>query len=461
MNSILKKTIAGAIATTTVLSCVGCGGDKQDGVKNGVHEVEVLMNSGATKAFWEDKVLTFNDTIGKEKGIKIVLDVKVDSSYEQAIEISAQSDQLPDFFSLGNLKKLEESNQIVPLNELDGTEKALEDAKDYLIEGSHKLGDNVYSLPSGMTVRGLVYNKDMFKAAGIVDENGEADPPETYDEMVEVAKKLTDESKMQYGIIFPVKWGAWVSADIMDASAPSAGTDGYDPVSGTYDYTVAQPLIEAIMQIKEDGSCYPGAEGVDNDPARAKFAEGQIGMKFAYSFDVGVFNDQFAAKCDWGVAPLPVKDKDNCYKQYASVGMGVRASRRGLERHGKEIMSTVFNYLYSDETYTELYEQGYSIPYKWETVKNVEPTDAKKNWKEFCSLAEISVAAPNWMPSAMDGRKSVDSMIVNDIWSGDKDVKTILEEATKIKNEGVKEYREANPDKDYSIYMIKEWNNKR
>lgn len=460
MNSILKKTIAGAIAATTVLSCVGCGGG-EDGVKNGVHEVDILMNAGSTKAFWEEKVQTFNDTIGKEKGIKIVLDVKVDANYSQAIQIASQSDQLPDFFSLGDLKELDENNKIVPLTELDGTEKALEDAKDFLVEGSHKVGDNVYSLPSGMTVRGLVYNKDMFKAAGIVDENGEADPPETYDEMVEVAKKLTDDSKMQYGIIFPVKWSSWVFSDILDASAPSEGTDGYDPTTGTYDYSVAQPLLEAVMQMKEDGSCYPGAEGVDNDPARAKFAEGQIGMKFAYSFDVGVFNDQFVAKCDWGVAPLPVKDKDNCYKQYASVGSGLRASRRGLERHGKDIMSTVFNYLYSDEVYTELYEQGYSIPYNWETVKNVEPKDAKKNWKEFCALSEISIAAPNQMPTNMDGLEGVNDAVVNRVWTGNEDIKTVLEESSKIKNSAIEEYKKVNPDEDYSIYLNKEWDSKR
>ncbi|UKI35906.1 MAG: hypothetical protein L6V93_17925 [Clostridiales bacterium] len=62
--------------------------------------------------------------------------------------------------------------------------------------------------------------------------------------------------------------------------------------------------MEAIMQIKSDGSYYPGAEGIDNDPARARFAEGNIGMKIGYSWDVGVLNDQFPCKNATGVLHL-------------------------------------------------------------------------------------------------------------------------------------------------------------
>jgi len=99
---------------------------------------------------------------------------------------------------------------------------------------------------------------------------------------------------------------------ILHAAVPSSGSEGFDPKTGKFDYSVLKPVLETVMGIKEDGSFYPGAEGLDNDPARARFAEGNIGMKFAWSWDVGVFNDQFAAKCDWGVAPIPVEDKNIC-----------------------------------------------------------------------------------------------------------------------------------------------------
>lgn len=461
MNKI-SKFIASVLCVTAVAASVaGCGSNKDSATKGGVHEVNILLNTGSSKSFYEAKVAKFNDTIGKEKKIKIILDTKVDSNYSQAIEIAMQSDQLPDLFSYGDLRKLSETDNIVPLDELDGTKEIIEKYKDYMSEGSHKLGDKVYSLPSGMTVRGLVYNKDMFKAAGLVDENGEPTPPETYDEMIKYAKKLTNESKMQYGIIFPLKWAAWTQADILDAMAPSSGTNGYDPTTGKYDYSGAKDLLQAVLKIKKDGSNYPGAEGMDNDPARAKFAEGQIGMKFAYSFDVGVFNDQFKAKCDWGVAPLPVADKDHKYKQMASVGTGLRISRRGMDRHGKDVISTVFNYLYNDQNSIELYEQGFSIPCDWNLVKDIELKDAKHGWKEFCALADISIPAPLAMPSDLEGKEKIDDAVVNDIWTGKSDIDSVLKRCTDIINKGIESYKKTNPDKDYSIYVDKGWNSAR
>ncbi|MBR6849880.1 MAG: extracellular solute-binding protein, partial [Lachnospiraceae bacterium] len=63
-----------------------------------------------------------------------------------------------------------------------------------------------YTVPITAGPQGLLYNKDLFKAAGLVDENGEPTPPETFDELVEYAKILTDVGKKQYGIILPLKW---------------------------------------------------------------------------------------------------------------------------------------------------------------------------------------------------------------------------------------------------------------
>jgi len=57
----------------------------------------------------------------------------------------------------------------------------------------------IYGLPvggiGGGYVMTLFYNKKLFKEAGIVDEKGEAKPPQTWEEFVETAKKLTNREK--------------------------------------------------------------------------------------------------------------------------------------------------------------------------------------------------------------------------------------------------------------------------
>jgi ABC-type glycerol-3-phosphate transport system substrate-binding protein len=55
--------------------------------------------------------------------------------------------------------------------------------------------DKVYSIPTEVDDRALIYNKDLFRRAGFVDENGEAVPPKTWEELRDYAKKLTQFDK--------------------------------------------------------------------------------------------------------------------------------------------------------------------------------------------------------------------------------------------------------------------------
>lgn len=97
----------------------------------------------------------------------------------------------------------------------------------------------------------------MFKEAGIVDENGEAKPPHTYDELREDAKKLTNAQKGKYGIVLPFKWSAFFDNDVRALMQSDVGNIGYDPVKGTYDYSAMKPIMEMYTGIRDDGSYFP------------------------------------------------------------------------------------------------------------------------------------------------------------------------------------------------------------
>jgi len=51
---------------------------------------------------------------------------------------------------------------------------------------------HVYAIPSGTDCRALYYNKDILQAAGLVDEDGEARPPRTWQELEEYAVQLSE-----------------------------------------------------------------------------------------------------------------------------------------------------------------------------------------------------------------------------------------------------------------------------
>jgi hypothetical protein len=49
----------------------------------------------------------------------------------------------------------------------------------------------IYGVPERVDDRALFYNKDLLKRGGFVDQNGEARPPKTWEELAEMAVKLT------------------------------------------------------------------------------------------------------------------------------------------------------------------------------------------------------------------------------------------------------------------------------
>lgn len=425
-----------------------------------LQEITIWMSQAHSKQYWEERTEKFNNEFGSTYGVKLNLDVKIDDAYAQAIDIALQGGDVPDFFFASSARKVKEYDVAYPLSSIAGMEDLVEKYQPYVQKEFHEADGEVYSLPFGVTTRGLIYNKDMFKAAGLVDENGEATPPRTFEEVREYAKLLTDASKQEYGIVYPLKWMHWYMSDVQTLVNASSGlVNGYNPETGEYDLTVYEPILDMVAGIKEDGSYYPGAEGLDNDPARAAFATGKIGMKISFSFDVGVLNTQFPAECDWGVAPLPVANVEECYKQPAGTGASICVSKECVEKIGEEAVSAIYHYLYGDESIKELYIAGLEMPCIFDIVKDVDESELQlKGWKEFAEMAAISAISSNTMPYDLNGKEDLGTAVVNRLWTNGEEID--LEEFTTLYNDGIAAYKEVHPDIDYSRYMDENWSEK-
>lgn len=449
----VKRIVGVVLALVMAMSLLaGCGGNE-----GGATKVTVWTTDTHSQTVLEGLVEEYNNTIGKEKGIEIVYEVR-GGDYDQNLQIALEAGNAADMFMGGNLQELVQKDQVAALEDLPGGKELVEKVKDYLIPLSHTYEGKTYRAPFSMTTRALVYNKDMFKAAGLVDENGEAKPPVTIAEMREYAKKLTNEEKKEYGIILPLKWGdGWYHSDIWNLMPSSTGNDGYDYKTGTWDFAKLEPLAQVYLDIKADGSYYPGAEGLDNDAARARFAEGGIGMKLAFSFDVGVFNDQFPAKCDWGVAKLPVIDENDTYKQRASGKVFCSINKNSVEKIGGEKLMEVYKWFVSDETLAKLYETGVEIPYDYEIFKDVKIDNPKKGWEEFSALVGDSVVMHPTPGVTLDGYDIASAAYINNVWTGKMTAKEFVDTYTKIYNEGMKKYLELNPNYDPSYTLNPNW----
>ena len=393
-------------------------------------------------------------------GVKLVYEVK-EGDITQQIDLAIQMGEAPDLYS-GNVQKLAADGHIMAINDLPGGEEFLKERYDRLgqnYKDEGYLGKNYY-VPMGAATKGLVYNVEMFKAAGIVDENGNPTPPETYDEMREYAKRLTNESKREYGIALPGKWAYWFG-DISDALMAEVGHNGYDPVKDEYDFTGLIPVINTYLGIRDDKSYYPGAESLDNDPARARFAEGGIGMKIANSFDVGVLTEQFPAKIEWAVAPMPVVDTDNMYKQMQRVTGSLVINSKITEKITGEQVMEIYKFLCGDPMIRKLYAAGCDVPFDWSIVEGVELEKEIPGWAEFCAMQSISSVAPKARQVDISGERELKTDFIEKVWTGEMTAEEACANYTKVMNEGVKRYQELHPEYDGDICVDKNWNIKR
>ena len=395
----------------------------------------------------EARVKEFNETIGKENNIEYRVEFKEGGTITQNMDVALSTGSAPDFLGGGSFLSLVEQNYLLAIDEFKtGAETiAKYDGTGLLRELKNQYQGKTYAVPLSTTTQGMIYNKDMFKEAGIVDENGEPTPPETWDEFREYAKKLTNEAEGKYGTIAPLKFASFYGGDISSPAVRSQGYKEYNPATGKYDFTTIAKIAQYWVDMKNDGSVYPDAEGVDNDPARARFADGIIGMKSAFSFDVGVLNDQFPATCDWGVAHYPVLDKNVVYK--SRMYTGGSSLMNAAARDKLDAMEVVFNWAVSDESIIETYKMGVSLPWNWDIVKDVKlGADAKTGWKEFAALAEEETEEPDTLSYISDGIPKGQEVFVNEVWSGKKTAAEAFKGYEDMINEAIEPYYEAYPE---------------
>ncbi|WP_283192612.1 sugar ABC transporter substrate-binding protein [Rhizobium sp. AN80A] len=152
----------------------------------------------------------------------------------------------------------------------------------------------LYGVPKATNTIALYYNKDMFKAAGLDPEK----PPQTWDELVADAKKLTDPSKNVYGLTFSAK-------------ANEEGTFQFLPWAqmggATYKTINADGAVKALTvwkQIMDEKLASPDTLTRSQWDSTATFNAGNAAMAISGPWEIDrMLTD---AKFDWGTALLPV-----------------------------------------------------------------------------------------------------------------------------------------------------------
>ncbi|PDT81419.1 sugar ABC transporter substrate-binding protein [Sinorhizobium sp. BJ1] len=152
----------------------------------------------------------------------------------------------------------------------------------------------LYGIPKATNTIALYYNKDLFKAKGL-DPNK---PPQTWDELVEAARKLTDPAANVYGLAFSAK-------------ANEEGTFQFLPwaqmAGGSYDHINSEGAVKALdiwKTILDEKLASPDSLTRGQWDSTGTFNSGNAAMAISGPWELDRMLKE--AKFDWGVALLPV-----------------------------------------------------------------------------------------------------------------------------------------------------------
>ena len=416
MKGIIKKTAMLMALALSVVSLASCG--KSVSTNGETVEIRIVTSERSKMELYQSAAEKFNAE--NDKNIQVVFDFKADNIAE-LIKTGYTSNNAPDIHSgmgsaMDNLAKENGWYREVP-------EEAVKEWKDQYGPNSVTFsGNKIYSLKTVATMEGnngykFLWNKTLFEAAGLDPET----PPTTWEEVRAFAKQITEAGEgKKYGYVMPFKDAIFTRYYIVIPGAASGifNADGFEPTQGKYDFGIYAPMVKIYRDMVADGSVFPSPYTVDNDTARAQFAEGNIGMICAAGWDVDVFNDQFPVKDEWGIAEYPVISGFEGGHPYG-VGAGTSYYMSTQSAHPEEQLEV----------------------YKWlmTLIEDEEIRAAKKGHEEFSNykfpIAKIDGANNPTKLLKLEGNDCW-TMIKNLILS-DGDIDNGLAEITKVYNDAL------------------------
>ena len=367
-----KKILALTCAATLVVSMLtGCGGGKGSSPDNtgdketvvnteskeaeadSVYNHEAIENAGEiTITMMVSGVATDNDfeteqlpALVKEKWPNVTLEVTKlpDDNYYTSLKTKLASGECPDiiltqpmYAGQNSCYAMAEAGYLVSLNDLD----CIKGRKDM---ASVTYNGNVVTATNGVAILGTYYNKDMFAKAGIEKE------PATWDEFLEVCKKLQDAGIQpiimgdkdsyvgQFGLYQIAANEIYAKDATYDEklrTGETAFTDkgSWDTVLSMYKELYDNKYIDASMTLG-----YGASQSITD------FIDGKAAMTFDGSFNAAALLATGAAgDFERGYFPIPSASGDTCTATCLSSGYSIYSGSKYIDEC-KEILDYWMN----------------------------------------------------------------------------------------------------------------------
>jgi len=335
---------------------------------------------GYMKGF-EQAIKKYNDTAADYIRLSL-LDIP-QYMYEETLNMLMASGEGPDIIGLNEelINPYINRGWLVDLTKYidnDFLEKYPEWALNIAADPVYK--NKLYAIPSSIVTYRLIYNKDLFKISGLNPEN----PPTTIDELKEYAIKISNVCKgeRKYGFALPAgqDWTGFVQS--MEGPATYSGIYYYDYAKGIFDLTSYEPWLQAFIDMKKSGGLFPGESSLKIDSARMQFAEGNIGMMLATSWEPAILTYRYPANCNWDVSMPPALSEDNIGKGAVIMTAGSCYAINSKSRHESH-SAEIWRMLYSKDFLGDLYRTGAELPILKEILDDDTYKPDIRNFEKF------------------------------------------------------------------------------
>jgi ABC-type glycerol-3-phosphate transport system substrate-binding protein len=255
------------------------------------------------------------------------------------------------------------------------------------IEGT-RWGGKTWIHPYELKVFPVIYNKDLFKQAGLDPEN----PPKTWSAFIDTAKKLK-EARID-PIVLGLKdgWGAENVAVALQSQVYTTPQFIKLAIEGNLDGPEWRSWIEKVAELKPyvngDTNSILLAEGL------ARFADGQAGMVFAATGYIQMIAEMQKAGKNVGVMKVPSFSTVGLSDVLALDTPGFQVTK--FSTH-KELAGSFMAFLHSPERLDALYNETGTLPIdqRWDSAKAKSATDKQlADW----SRANLTYYAASYYP---------------------------------------------------------------
>jgi len=357
--------------------------------------------------WWVTQADAIDETIAafEAEHPNITIEKTTQSDYDNLINLAFESDNAPDVYMIPNnapISVMVENGRLMPLNEFEGFDAFVgQFPETRFVEGLNVLDGAYYTLDPFATTPWLqmYVNLNLYEAAGLVDADGNPMLPETLDEMIANSQAIR-EATDAYGFGFSgtqdwAVWWWWWGCQFTEPIFYDGFPSGWNPVTGQFEWSsnaCVSTLVDNLLMIRDEDLLLPDTFMIDDEQARAFFAEDQFAHLIGGTWIMPGWSDTHPDFSNYTAIPFPLVGQEEIGGYFHTAGGGRWLGINPNTEHA-EAAWEFYQFMHSETFGANWAETGNGLALT--TPGEVSDYDAfTPAWQNIFGMADLVVNTP-------------------------------------------------------------------